>query len=227
MDDENTQGTGDLGKDDPMFPNGDNGTAEFPPTAPEEVIPTPTAPASVVESVQQRLAGESTAQQKVEGEVHAESPLPFDLSKMSREQLQTLKSMLAATPDSRERKQRNPIINLRRIDGKMIANFENAYLGLVSDPENRREVERHLIRVQFYGEEEFKPILYSKFINSERVPCEVIDHKTSTTPIIEGETISRETGLPVEMVRTEVKNWFTIKLPDGSQVEIEARLANA
>ena len=77
------------------------------------------------------------------------------------------------------------------------------------------------------GDDKYVDVLYSKFINSNRVACEVISSRNKTEEYIEGETVSRETGQLVEMIRKEVKYWFTIKLPSGETTEIEARLANA
>lgn len=184
------------------------------------------APKDLSSSISDRLSKSEEAGEQG-GVVEPESAMPFDITKLSREQIQTLKQMLAATPDSQQRKKSNPKIFLRRIDGKMVADYKRAYVALVNDPENNRKVERHVIPIKFFGESAYQDILFSQFINSERVACEVIQTRQQVEEYIEGETISRETGLPVEMVRKEVKYWFTVKLPNGETVEVEARLANA
>lgn len=171
------------------------------------------------------------AEQREPDAPEAEAAVPIDLSKLSREQLQTLKSLLAATPEASQRKKQKPRVTLRRMNNQIIIDFKNAYLGLVKDNELNRDVERQLIRVRFLGDpaEKYQTITFRDFINLERVPCEIVSTRTEEDPIVEGETVSRETGGPVEMVRKEVKHWFTIKLPEGSEpatIEIEGRIAN-
>lgn len=199
--------------------NFDVGQGDAPETTPEPEV-TPEV------SISERLSEKETGG-KWAGVVNPEQATPFDISKLSREQMQTLKAMLNATPDAQTRKRENPRVRLRRIDDKFIADFKRAYLTLIKDPENHRDVERHVIPVKFMGEENFTDVLYSKFINSEQVACEVVDSKQKVEEYIEGETFSRETGTIVEMVRKEVINWFTVKLPDGRTVEIEGKIANA
>jgi len=181
----------------------------------------------ITASIADRLGSEVSTSETTDDEIVPENPLPFDVKSLSRDQLQTLKAMLNATPDTQKKKKGNPKIFLRRIDDKLICNFKRAYLSLVDDPENNRKVERHIIPVQFFGEKEFKNILYSSFINSERVACEVISTRNKEEEFNEGETVSRETGTLVDMIRKEIRYWFTVKLPNGETTEIEARLANA
>lgn len=201
---------------DPMYPD-----------TPENDGEPQKEPVDVASSISQRLESvEKGEEAGKEGGVRAESPIPFDLSKMSREQIQTLKQMLASTPDTQTRKKQNPRIALRQIEGRIIEDFKNSYNGLVDDPANNRKVEKPLIPIKFYGDAQYYPVLYSTFINSDRVSCEVISSRNQTEEVIEGETISRETGMPVEMIRKDMRTWFTIKLPSGEQVEIEAKVAN-
>lgn len=199
--------------------HGQENTAPEAPEATDE-------PESPVSSISERL-GEKESGAKEAGVVNPEQTVPFDITKLSREQMQTLKQMLNATPDAQTRKRENPRVRLRRIDDKFVADFKRAYLTLVKDPENHRDVERHVIPVKFMGSDEYTPILYSKFINSEQVACEVVDSRQKVEEFIEGETFSRETGTMVEMVRKEVINWFTVKLPNGETAEIEGKIANA
>lgn len=203
---------------DPMYPD-----------EPEQETPKPIeeAPKSVASAISQRLESADRGEEvgKEEG-ARAESPIPFDITKMSREQIQSLKQMLASTPDTQTRKKQNPTTALRRIDGKFVEDFKRAYNGLVDDPENNRKVERHIIPIKFFGETEYKAIRYADFINSERVSCEITATRTHTDEIIEGETISRETGMPVEVIRKDIIAWYTVKLPDGSLVEIKGTVSN-
>lgn len=222
-------------KDPIMGGEAQDGTQYAPvePTEPSALVepeptpePTPEPKKDPVASVAERLS-ETGGAEKEDGVVREEAAIPFDITKLNRDQIQTLKAMLNATPDASTRKKQNPRIRLRRIDGQFVQDFKNAYLALVEDKENRREVERHVIPVQFIGSKEFTNVMYSRFINSEQVACEVIDYRQKVEEIPEGETISRQTGTLVEMVRKEMRVWYTVKLPDGSTVEIEGKVANA
>lgn len=199
---------------------GDTPTPPVPPTPPTPEKKDPVAMVSARLSEE----GGSEAHSSV---IEEEQAIPFDVTKLSREQLQTLQQMLQATPNAAVRKTRKPQVRLRRIDGNFVVDFKNAYLGLIKDSENRREVERHVIPVKFLGSENFSDVLYNKFINSEQVACEVLNSRQETEEIIEGETLSRETGTMVEMVRKVIRNWYTVKLPDGTELEIEGKIANA
>lgn len=183
---------------------------------------------SPVDAISEKLS-QGEAKDKKDGEKVAEpvNPIPFDLNSMSLEQRQQLKAMLAVTPDAQVNKRVNNTVTLRKIDGKIVEDFKNSYQGVVRDDEQNRDVVKPLIPVKLEGEDEYKTLLLSQFINAERVPCEVISKREDKREIKEGETISRKTKQPVEMVRTEVVTFFTIKLPNGDTREIEGRLANA
>jgi hypothetical protein len=181
----------------------------------------------VVKDISDKLSEAPVEEQKKENAPEAKNTQAFDLATLTPEQLQSLKAMLNATPDTITREKGNPIVTLRRIDDKFVMDFKNAHIALVEDPENNRKVERHFIPVLFQGEEEYVNVLYQTFIDAERVPCEVVQTHTNTKRIVEGQTRSRETGSIVEVVRTEVNNSFTVKLPDGETVEIQSKLANA
>lgn len=196
-------------------------------SAPSNEEKSTTAP-SVVDNISQKLGEKAKPESNTASEMPSSAnPMPFDVTKLSKEQLQTLKAMLNSTPEGQLNERKNPEITLRRIDGNYVIDFKNAILGIVKDPETGRDIERHLIPCKFKGTEEYVNVLYSKFVNSERIPCEVISHKEEKKPTIEGQVYSRERGRMVEMVRTHVISYFTIKLPEGDTLEIEGRLANA
>lgn len=178
------------------------------------------------ESIANELSGASNAPKIEETGVRAETLVPFDITKLTQDQVQALKAMLAATPDSQRRKKENPRVTLRNIGGKIVVDFKNAFLALIEDVENNRQLYRHKIPVKFRGEDKFENVLYSEFINSERVVCEVVSSKQEVEEIVEGEVVSRQTGQLVEMVVKKVRSFFTIKLPDGDTLEIEGRIAN-
>lgn len=216
------QFTPDLNAPDPIIPAGAEETAPEAPETPQTNEP----PKDVVSSVAARLE-QNEAKQSVQEGTHEATPVPFDISRLSKEQIQTLKSMLAATPETQTRKKENPRVRLRSIGGKIVIDHKNAYMALVRDPANHREVERHKIPVQFYGEEGYSDMLYSDFINSEQVFCEVLSTRREVDEVVEGVTTSRETGLPTEMVVKYVRDYFTVKLPNGDTVEIMGKVANA
>lgn len=227
MSDEDT--INDLNKD-PMYPNEDNlgeegaglGSVETPePPAPREEVE-----GGIMGDIANKLGGGSQVED-YEGGIKTETPLAFDISKLSKDQLQALKSMLAATPDTGKKKQQKPQIKIRTIDGNIVRDFKNAYLALVRDSVNNRDVERHKIPVKFFGSEEYVDILYSNFMQAEFTVFEVVSTRREIEEIVEGETISRETGTPVDLVVKRIKDFFTIKLPSGELVEVPAKIANA
>lgn len=187
--------------------------------------------ADVPTNISNKLSAQETLGAQKENSVASpETPLPVDISQLSHEQLQLLKSMLAATPDSMKRKKENPRISLRVINGNLVVDHKNAYLGLVKDHELNRDVERHIIPIRYLNSETFEPVIYKNFILSDRVVCEVVAFRNKVEEFVEGETTSMETGKKVEIIRKEVKTWFTIKLPEafgGKEIEIEGRIANA
>ncbi len=189
-------------------------------TKPDEAVGQP-----VVQNISERL---SQAESKpVNNQVNSHEPLQFDISKLSGDQLQALKQALNATPDSATRKKENPVVLLRVINGSVVKDFKNAYLGLVEDPENHRQVERHLIPVLLDGARDYVSMRYSEFMQSDRVKAEVISTRKEDDSVVEGTVMSNETGRPTEMLVRRTKDYFTVKLPDGRQMEIEARMANA
>lgn len=191
---------------------------------------------SPTQSISERLSQQDSGGQTEEQVVDPENPVPLDLSKLTTEQLQQLKSMLAATPDRITRKKKNPTIKLRVFDGKVVTDISRAFKGLIDDPENNRKVERTHIKVTLHDEKTPRAILYREFMQLDQIVCEVVSNRQEKGEIVEGETISRETGRPVEMVVTTVTDWFTVKFPDsdlvaeelrGKTLEIEGKLANA
>lgn len=155
----------------------------------------------------------------------------FDINKLTEEQIRVLQAKLASVPHKVEKGKdgvNKKMIRLRRIDGKIVSDFKNAYNSLVDDPENQRKVYRHVIPIRFFGgADEYTNILYSDFINAEQVWCEVVSERKETEEVVVGETFHRESGKLVEMVERKSHKWYTIKLPSGEIVEISARLANA
>lgn len=204
-------------QDDPMYPNNTEETK----TSGEEV-----KPENIVENISKTLSEESVEEEK-ENIINPVDTFPFDPSKLTQEQLQSLKSILDATPDIKKKKS-EPTIMLRKMKGKYIVDIKKAFNTPIKDLELNREVERHVIPVLFKGETKYENVLYSEFINSERVPCKVIKHLKEDKEFIEGETISRETGRPTQLLRTEIIHFFTVQLPNNEgEIDIEGKMANA
>ncbi len=185
----------------------------------------PDAPLNTPDAVAAALGGQSQEKAK-EGGVKPETPIPFDIKSLSKEQLQTLKSMLGATPEDRKKVKESPRIRLRRIEGKIVVNFKNAFLALIDDPANLRKVEKHMIPVLYQNETEYVNVLYSTFINSEQIFCKVLGGNSNVKEVIEGETISRETGTLVDVIRKDPVYNFIVELPGGEQITIDGKVAN-
>lgn len=194
-------------------------------TEPQNVTPTPST--GVVGAIAAKLEQKEQAQASTsESGVMPETPLPFDVTKLSQEQLQALKAMLAVTPDQPQLRKQNPTVLLRKIGGKYVVDFKNAYLALVFDPERRAEVEQHKIPVRLEGASGYTDLLWKEFIQADQVKCEVVSQRQEVFEHKEGIVRSRETGLPVEMIAKEIRYFFTVKTPEGTTMEIPGSVAN-
>lgn len=222
---------------DPMYPNTEAQTGDLPegevtvgddPDAPTTTSSTPkTDKKNVVEDISKKLEGNSIEETK-EDVIHPVQTMPFDITKMTMEQRQALKAMLESTPDSLNREAEKPKVKIRRHNGKYIVDFKRAYLGVIRDHELNRDVEKHMIPVLYKDEKDYVNILYSDFINSEQVVCEVKSQSSEEKKFIEGETFSRKTGRLVQVTRTELFQKFVIVLPDNEgELEIVGKMANA
>lgn len=181
-----------------------------------------------VADISARLS-ENQQEQKTKdtNEPTAQESLAFDMTKLSPEQLQQLKAMLAVTPERLSTKKANARTFIRTIGGKYVAATKNAYLALVYDPTRLTEVETHKIPVKFVGEDKFIDMIYTEFMRAERVPCEIVSIRQEQERRVEGEVVQRETGKIVEMEVKIVNYFFTVKLPDGTTAEIDGTAANA
>lgn len=153
----------------------------------------------------------------------------FDISKLSPDQLQQLAAALRAVPE-RVNDKKNKTVKVREVTvngaQKLVLDFKRAFIGLVDDPENQRKVERHIIPIKVEGDTEFRNMLYSEFMQSPQVVCEVTKMNKEELPIVEGETYDQYDRL-VEMTRTEVVYTLTVKTPDGREIELPGKVANA
>lgn len=156
----------------------------------------------------------------------AETPLPaFDISKLTLEQLQQLQARLSATPSAAETQKHKTYIKLREYMGKVIVDFGNAFIGLMDDPENNRQVHRHFIKVRLDGETEMRTIAYEVFMQLEQINCEVLKTLSSEDPQKVGSTYN-EHGELVEMTVVKKNYEFKVLTPDGKELTIDGKVAN-
>ena len=183
--------------------------------------------ANIVDNISNKLSEEGV-KEVGKTNFNPKETIPFDPTKLTSAQIQTFKAMLEATPDKLSTEVAKPRITIRKHQGKYVIDFKRAYEKVMKDVELNKEVAKHIIPILYKGEKEYVEILYSEFINSERVVCEVLKHTQEKKKFVEGETISRATGRLTELLRTEMIHHFTIKLPDNEgELEIEGKMANA
>lgn len=157
----------------------------------------------------------------------SETPAPaIDISNLSQEQLQALKAALSATPDRANTADQAKVVKVRRINDKYVVDFKRAYLTYMLDETEQRKVETHIIPVKLEGAEDFVDMRYKVFMQADRVNCKVKDMQQREVPIVEGETTD-EHGRLVEMVRKEVVYSLVVTTPEGRELNIDGKVANA
>lgn len=196
------------------------------PKKPEQT--SPVAPGPTPEEIAAQLsAREHEKVQEQERVIMPEAPVAFDFSKLSPEQLQNLKAALDNVPNGLIRsKKANPTVTLRTINGKTVVDFSRAFQKLVHDPETRTDRPRQHISVTFLGEKEPVVISYAEFMTAERITCEVVDTHSKEREVEVGETYSVEKKVRVPMVIKYIDRVFTLKLPDGQQIDVNASKVN-
>lgn len=201
------------------------------PAAPVAQPTAPVTPAPVVASISERLSqGEAAKETAGDDAPVPVATLPFDISKLNVEQLQTLKAMLEVTPSRTSKKGKKPLIRLRKLGERIITDIGNAKNTLVRNQDTNFMEEVMIIPVKFLGDTNFTNVQYKEFIGAEQFTCEVLSKRSSEGEVVEGETVSRETGQLVELKYTTLEEYFTVQLPEGTvpaTIEIEARMANA
>lgn len=182
----------------------------------------------VMSNIASRLSNAEVPKAEHSEEVIEKEAPAFDLTKLTSEDLARLKQMLNATPDRLMKKKGNPIVTMRKLNGKFIVKFKKTFQTMVMDEELQKKVAVLMIPVLFYGDTEYTDIRWDNFHdNAERVKCEVINILSKTEEILDGTTISRDTGAEVEMYKTMVRSFMTVVLPETGTVEIEAGFVNA
>ena len=189
----------------------------------------PNLASGVVNNISQKLS--ETANEQVErtgDEIDSKESVPFDITKLSIEQLEILKSQLNATPDRVSKKKGNPRVFMRRTeDGRFVVKFKRAYLTMMMNEQLQAKEAILVIPVLYYGATEFVDMRWDAFQELEKVSCEVLEDFSKTEEVDDGVTISRETGQEVVMTKTIVRHFFKIKLSDKDIVQVEAEYANA
>lgn len=213
---------------------------EFPSENAATVPPTDTAgaptntPSTTTADAGTAVPPAGDAARKVAAKLHAppeatpqsQQTAPLNIDDLSEEDIRRLKARFAATPDRIRPEKKFISVRLRKIDGKIVTNFSNAYKALIDDAENNRKVERHMIKIQFFGEKEQVPMLYSEFINAEQIACQVVSQRQEVEEQYEGQVISRQTGRLTDMIRRITHKWYSVKLPSGEVLEIDGRIIN-
>lgn len=196
------------------------------------VVGNPTQPTAEekndIDSIVDDLANDIEKQETTETDApKAEQPAPaIDISKLTIEQLQELQARLSATPSRADSRATGKIIKVRMYRGQPVVDIGNAYVGLMDDPENNRKVERHIIPFKVAGSDEQMHLPYRQFLQLEQAECEVLDTQSRTIPEKKGVTYNEHDEL-VEMMVTKVEHFFDIRLPDGKEIKIEGKVANA
>lgn len=182
----------------------------------------------IVEGIGERLSSQThEKKEETSNEPKGINTVPFDVGKLTADQLQQLKSMLAVTPERATTKKGNARTFLRNINGGFVIATKPAYLALVYDATRLSEVETHKIPVKLHNSDKWIDIIYTDFMKAERVPCEILSVREEKGRRVEGEVVQRETGKIVEMEVVIVNHFFKVKLPDGTIVEIEGSASNA
>ena len=184
---------------------------------------------AVVASVSERL-GQSTHSETTENKSEVASPqnsMPFDLTKLTVEQVQQLKQLLEATPESAKKRVLKPVTQVRVMGGKYLIDAKKSYMKLKKNTVEGRDELTHFIPVKFFGDKDFTEMDYREVMGADRVKCEIVSTRYEDDSYIEGEPVThRETGRLTEREVKITTPFYTIKLPNGQTVEIKGAMSN-
>jgi hypothetical protein len=201
--------------------------------APNVVAPVETKDEKpVINDVAQRLSQSTVSEVKQTEDKPVQAPsMLVDLANLTSDQLQVLKSMLNVTPDQVHQKKGNIKIEIRRMmvedKERFVVDMERARRALAFDATLQKDVETLKMRVKLDGDKGWTDMEYRDFMQLDRVTVEVIAQRQEESITKEGQVRQAETG---RIVEKEVKNivyWYTVKLPNGSKIELEGKMANA
>lgn len=149
---------------------------------------------------------------------HAAPTVPFDINKLTPEQLKQLKAALEETPSIASNSRMT--VTVRRFNEKIVIGVKNASSKSVLDPIEQKPVTKITIPVLYHGAKDFVTEDYKEFMTSERVKCEVVSQREVKDRIVEGVVYSMEMKKDVEQVVNTVVRFYTIKLPNGETIEL-------
>lgn len=192
---------------------------------------TPPAPKQEEKSLEEELAGDLEASEtEVDNSVpKSEQPAPaIDINQLinNPEMLRTLQAAMAKVPTRPDHTAGDKRISLRRMDGKYVVDYKNCFQRFVMNEEQTQKVQVEVIPVRFHGEKEFTEVNYKEFIASERVQCKVNKTFNEELPVDEGETYDDD-GALVQMIRKENISTYILMTPEGDEITIQQKVANA
>jgi hypothetical protein len=226
-------GVGELGgfgssADNGDFPQNNAGQSDNALPPKEEVPPTPPAN-PIVAGIAARLGGEGKAEEATESGIKPSQPFPFDLTKLSLEQIQNLKEVLNAAPERMKRKIDKPVVELKHVNGAIVVGMKQSFLAIVDDPILQKKVEKHIVPVLLQGSTGYVNMRLQEFRKLPMVEAEILSTRTEDDSYIEGEVFSAERKVMVEMLVKKNKYFFTVKVKGRADApfEIEGEMANA
>ena len=213
-----------------MNDNYDTGEQGLPNTTSNFVPPTPQEDNEAEDKIADigaRLNALPQEERKRADEPRGVEALPFDIDKLTPEEMQRLKARLAVTPERLSTKKAPARTFLRTIGGRFVVATKPSYLALVYDATRLSEVETHKMPVKFHDSDKWTDIIYTDFMKADRVVCEIVSIREDRGTRTEGEVVQRETGKIVSLEVAVVEYFFTVKLPDGTTTEVAGSASNA
>lgn len=191
-------------------------------------LETPATEDAVMDKIADQLGASSKPVDVAESEVATPvNNLPFDLTKLSVEQIQQLQQMLSTTPESVKKRIIKPVTQIRTIDGKFLVDAKKSYMKLKKNTLEGRDEIAHYISVRFFGSDKFEEYEYRDILNAERVKCPIVSTRTVDNSYVEGEPVEhRETGRLTEREVKILTPYYTIQLPNGETTEIKGEMSN-
>lgn len=170
------------------------------------------------ETIAQRL--QEQGKNEVKQEINTEQTVPFDISRLSKDQLQALKMALNATPDTPTKKRDGITIQLRKTaEGETIVWFGTVYKRYIQNPETLGQINTEMIKYKVYGNDEAKEMKYEEFMLLEKDTFKVVDIDIQDNVKVVGEVVARETGQLMDAVVNNSLRSYTVEI-NGEKVVI-------
>lgn len=142
----------------------------------------------------------------------------FDINKLTPEQLKELKAKLEDTPSIASNDRHT--ITIRKFKGKFVIGVKNTSSKVELDTIEQKPVTKITIPVLYYGAKDFAIEDYKEFMSSERVKCEIVYQREVRGRISEGTVYSMELKKEVEQIVNTVVRFYTVRMPDGKEIEL-------